>query len=169
MAAGRLLPEEAVMPRTCWAAPICSSGASPRMLGSIVSVITVVVCGLCWVSSAQALVTPSVAIESKAVIFGQDPTGVAHVNGPSGASTPTGNVQFQIDGVNEGSPVLLDSDGRTVFHPSFLIDVGSSITASTTAMRRVRPSARRRRLTSSRRLRRPHSLRLPTLPPRVAR
>jgi hypothetical protein len=113
------------MPRTCWAAPICSSGASPRMLGSIVSVITVVVCGLCWVSSAQALVTPSVVIESKAVIFGQDPTGVAHVNGPSGASTPTGNVQFQIDGVNEGSPVLLDSDGRAVFHPSFLIDVGS--------------------------------------------
>src|SRR3954447_1532182 len=113
------------MPRTCWAAPICSSGASPRMLGSIAAVITVVVCGLCWASSGQA-VMPSVAIESKAVIFGQDPIGVAHVNGPSGASTPTGNVQFQMDGVNEGRPVLLDSDGRAVFHPSFLIDVGSS-------------------------------------------
>src|SRR5262249_6183992 len=40
-----------------------------------------------------------------------------------------GTVQFQVDGVDEGSPVVLDTQGEATFSPQFPLDVGATITA----------------------------------------
>jgi hypothetical protein len=58
--------------------------------------------------------TTTVASSNNTSFFGQSVTFTATVSPVSGSGTPTGTVQFQIDGVNAGSPVPVStSDGVT--------------------------------------------------------
>ena len=63
--------------------------------------------------------------------YGQSVSFTATVGPPaSGDPTPTGSVQFQIDGSNFGSPVTLDNNGSATSNPiSTLTAVGHTITA----------------------------------------
>ena len=63
--------------------------------------------------------------------YGQSVSFTATVGPPaSGDPTPTGSVQFQIDGSNFGSPVTLDNNGSATSDPiSTLTAVGHTITA----------------------------------------
>ncbi|MGA7497961.1 MAG: MBG domain-containing protein, partial [Isosphaeraceae bacterium] len=63
--------------------------------------------------------------------YGQSVSFTATVGPPaSGDPTPTGSVQFQIDGSNFGSPVTLDSNGSATSDPiSALTAAGHTITA----------------------------------------
>ena len=62
-----------------------------------------------------------------AIIYGEDTTFTATASGSAG--TPTGSIQFQVDGVRRWRPITLDGQARAVFDPPFLIDVGTTITA----------------------------------------
>ena len=63
--------------------------------------------------------------------YGQSVSFTATVGPPaSGDPTPTGSVQFQIDGSNFGSPVTLDNNGSATSDAiSTLTAVGHTITA----------------------------------------
>jgi hypothetical protein len=62
------------------------------------------------------------------IAYGQPVTFTAAVTGAS--VTPTGTVQFQVDGTNEGSPVVLDANGRAAYTPSFPLDVGATVSVA---------------------------------------
>jgi hypothetical protein len=79
--------------------------------------------------AVDALIAAAVSIQASpaSIIYGEDMQFTATVSG--GAGTPTGSVQFQVDGANEGGPVALDAQGAVHLDPPSFIDVGSTITA----------------------------------------
>ncbi len=72
-------------------------------------------------------------------VYGDDVTFMATVSAASG--TPTGNVQFQIDGVDYGSPVPLDASEMASFDTHGLAAGDHTITGCLPA--RTRASATR--------------------------
>jgi Bacterial Ig-like domain (group 3) len=94
---------------------------------------TVVVIGLLLVAAcpAQALAPSTVTIEQfpDPIDYGDDVTFTATVAGSMTRTTPTGSVQFRVDGADDGAPVMLDSGGAASFVPSAFVDVGATITA----------------------------------------
>lgn len=65
-------------------------------------------------------------------VYGQPVNYTAHVSVlPPGAGTPTGTVQFKIDGVNRGAPVALASNGNAVLENIFDLEVANhAVTAA---------------------------------------
>jgi hypothetical protein len=61
------------------------------------------------------------------IVYGEDVTFTAAVSGA--AATPTGTIQFDVDGEEIGAPVALDAMGRATFSAPFLLDRGDVITA----------------------------------------
>jgi hypothetical protein len=45
-------------------------------------------------------------------------------------TTPTGAVQFQVDGSDDGLPATLDGSGHATYTPTYPIDVGATVTAT---------------------------------------
>jgi uncharacterized membrane protein len=82
-------------------------------------------------TAQSAILTPtSVALTSDAAngaTFGQRLTFTATVQAAGGAGTPTGAVQFQIDGANVGAPVPLDGGSARL---TTTLDVGSHTVAA---------------------------------------
>jgi virginiamycin B lyase len=75
--------------------------------------------------------TTTIMSPESSVVYGQDATFTATVlNTPSSSPiTPTGTVQFKVNGVDDGSPVPLDAGGQAKYTPTFLLDVGDVVTA----------------------------------------
>ncbi|MGN6472575.1 MAG: Ig-like domain repeat protein [Mycobacteriales bacterium] len=76
--------------------------------------------------------TPTVAVTSSAnpAVYGQPLTFTATLTNPV---TTTGNVQFNIDGVDVGSPVALGSGGTASYSPSTPLSVGTHTVKATYA------------------------------------
>ena len=74
--------------------------------------------------SVRGLTTTTVNSNANPSTYGQPVTFTANVSGPSGAGTPTGTVQFQVDGMNFGSPVPL-SGGSAVSSATSSLSVGN--------------------------------------------
>src|SRR5690606_21301691 len=64
----------------------------------------------------QAAPVVTVVSSQEPSSFGQEVTFTATVSGPG--ATPTGSIQFAIDGTNEGGPVALDANGVASFSRS---------------------------------------------------
>ena len=47
-----------------------------------------------------------------------------------GGATPTGEVQFQVNGENDGGRVPLDGTGKAAFETTYLLDAGDHVTAT---------------------------------------
>jgi hypothetical protein len=71
--------------------------------------------------------TATITSSPSSIVYGQDLALTATVTGDN--ATPTGTVQFKVDGVDDGLPVMLDGSGHAGFAPSYLVDVGSTVTA----------------------------------------
>jgi Bacterial Ig-like domain (group 3) len=91
--------------------------------------LAVVAVALAAASAASALETPTVSLTQAPVdaFYGAEVTFTATIAGAG--ATPTGTVQFQVDGVDEGAPVPVEAAGRAVFLPDAPVDVGSTIAA----------------------------------------
>jgi virginiamycin B lyase len=79
-------------------------------------------------TTATVALTPS----SDPIVYGQPSSFTATVApaSPQGSSpAPTGTVQFQTGGLNEGTPVTLDANGQANFNPLLSPDVGATVTA----------------------------------------
>jgi hypothetical protein len=76
--------------------------------------------------------TVTLAQSPGSIVYGQTSSftaNVARTSPPGGSPTPTGTIQFRVDGINEGTAVALNAGGRADFNPLFPLDVGTTITA----------------------------------------
>ena len=89
--------------------------ASANYLGSTSSILTQVVGKASTTTTVESSVNPS--------SFGQAVSFTATVT--SSAGTPTGSVQFKIDGANFGLPVALDASGQAVSGSTTTLNVGN--------------------------------------------
>ncbi|MDH5198273.1 MAG: Ig-like domain repeat protein, partial [Gemmatimonadota bacterium] len=74
---------------------------------------------------APATTTTSVASSTNPSVFGQNVTFTATVTG--GPGTPTGNVQFKVDGANLGAAVALDGSGQATSPPTSGLAAGTHV------------------------------------------
>jgi hypothetical protein len=97
-----------------------------------ISVTGAFMCGV----AVDALLPTTTTIMSpeNSILYGQDATFTATVlNTPSSSpTTPTGTVQFKVNGIDDGSPVALAAGGQADYTPTFLLDVGDIVTAEYT-------------------------------------
>ena len=78
---------------------------------------------------AKAATTTTVASSLNPSALGESVTFTATVIGPAGTGTPTGAVQFKIDGANSGGPVTLSAGGTAQLTPSTLTAGTHTVTA----------------------------------------
>ena len=74
----------------------------------------------------NAPTTTQVTSSANPSVFGQAVTFTATVSGPQGSGTPTGTVQFSIDGTKVGGPVTLDGTGKATYSTSSLAVTGGT-------------------------------------------
>jgi Big-like domain-containing protein/WD40 repeat protein len=78
--------------------------------------------------SAARLSQTTVTASAASVVYGTDASFAATVG--AAGPTPTGQVQFQVNGNNDGGPVTLDGLGRAPYSPDFLLGVGVVVSAT---------------------------------------
>jgi hypothetical protein len=78
---------------------------------------------------AKAATTTGVASSLNPSQLGESVTFTATVSGPAGTGTPTGTVQFKIDGTNSGGAVTLSAGGTAQLTPSTLTAGAHTVTA----------------------------------------
>ncbi len=80
---------------------------------------------------SQDTTTTTLSSSANASVYGQTVTITATVSAVApGAGTPTGTVQFQVDGTNLGSPVSLD-DGTAISEPISTLTIGNHTVIAT--------------------------------------
>ncbi len=92
------------------------------------------------ITTTQAATVTTVASSSDPSTYGQAVTFTATVLPQSGSGTPTGTVQFQIDGANFGSPVTLNNRSATSGSISTLTAGNHTITATYSGAATLAPS-----------------------------
>ena len=77
--------------------------------------------------STTTATTAAVSASPNPSVFGQNVTFTANVTPNSGGGTPTGTVQFVVDGVNFGSPVTLSGGTATLSTTALSVSAGHTV------------------------------------------